>query len=486
MKKTIGLLVLFLCLSCTDKDDNAFLYPQETTVQNFIWQGLNQWYFWQAEAKNLGDDRFATNEDYVGYLKKYPDPENFFYNTCHRHSNIVGSDAAIDRFSFVNSDYKTLVNQLNGISKSNGVEFGLVRINQGKDLYGYVKYIIPNSNASNKAIARGDIFTRVNGQQLTDENYTSLLFGENDTYTLGMADISGSQISDNNKEVTLTKEVGLVEDPIFVAKTIESNGIKIGYLMYNGFTQSFNESLNNTFGGFKNEGVTELILDLRYNPGGSVYSSQLLASMIYGTNTEDLYIRQRWNDKIQPTLKKEQLEDYFTDKTASGTPINSLNLSKVYVLATNSTASASELVMNGLDPYMDIVHIGTTTRGKNEFSVTMVDDRENDYIYHKSREGKINPKNRWAMQPLMGRNENSVGFSDYTSGLLPDITLNEDLSNMGSLGDLNEPLLARAIQEIAGTTGKWDFKVNMPIEELTNSKMFTSLKDHMILDKSLK
>lgn len=483
MKKILGLLLIAIALSCSDKDDDAFVYPKESTVQNFMWQGLNLWYFWQADAPNLGDSRFTSNDDYVAYLESYIDPEEFFYQTCYKHSKVVGNSSAIDRFSFVEDDYETLVNSLSGVSKSNGLEFGLARNEGSTDLFGYVRYIIPNSNASTKDIARGDIFTRVNGVQLNDANYISLLFGNSDTYTLGMADISGTVVTDNDKEVTLTKSEGLQEDPILVAKTVEVNGTKIAYLMYNGFTNSYNEQLNTVFGQFKTAGATELVLDLRYNPGGSVNSSRLLASMVYGTNTSELYVRQRWNDKIQSMLNKEQLEDYFANKTDSGTALNSLNLNKVYVLATGSSASASELVMNGLAPYVNVFHIGETTRGKNEFSVTMVDDVDNDYIYRSDRENKINPSNRWAMQPLMGRNENSEGFSDYTLGLTPDVVLAEDLADLGVLGDINEPLFARAIQEITGVSAKKDFSVKIPVNEISNSKMFTPLKDNMYLDK---
>ena len=485
-KKLLSILIMgATVLACSDQDDNAFIFPKESTVQNFMWQGLNQWYFWQEEAPNLGDDRFPNNADYIDYLEKYSDPAEFFYQTCYRHSEAVGETNAIDRFSFISDNYKTLVNSLEGISKSHGMEFGLVRFQGSADIFGYVKYIIPHSDAATKDIARGDIFSRVNGTQLTNNNYAHLLFGENDTYTLGMADISGTVVTDNDREVTLTKKEGLMEDPILVAKTVEINGTKIAYLMYNGFTRGFNEELNAVFGQFKSEGATELVLDLRYNPGGSVESARLLASMIYGTHTGDVYIRQRWNDKIQALLKKEQLEDYFAAKTDKGTALNTLNLPRVFVLATESSASASELVMNGLAPYINVFHIGERTRGKNEFSVTMVDDIDNDYIYSAARENKIDPNNKWAMQPLMGRNENAAGFSDYTSGLVPNVELKEDLSKLGVLGDPNEALFARAIQEITGVTAKRNFTVELPINEVSNSKMFTLLKDNMYLDKAV-
>jgi len=474
-----GLSILFT--SCNNDDDGIQNgetpdpTSEEVVVQNFMWQAMNLWYFWQAEVPDLDDNRFATDAAYTQFLAATPDPLEFY-------NSIQFSE---DRFSFSNEDYTALVNNLNGISKSNGLEFGLVRFADSDDLFGYVRYIIPGSDAASKNIQRGDLFTGVNGQTLNLNNYIDLLFGDEDTYVLNMASANGNTIEPNGEEVSLTKFEGLVENPILVATTLDVSGTKVAYLMYNGFTRDFNDELNNAFGQFVADGATELVLDMRYNPGGSVNSSRLLSSMVYGPNTNDLYIRQRWNSKIQGQLTSEQLEDYFAS-TVNGAPLNSLNLNKVYVLATNSSASASELVMNGLDPYVDVIHIGETTRGKNEFSITLVDDEDNSYIYSASRENQINPENSWAIQPLVGRNENANGFFDYTNGLAPDIVLEEDLTNLGILGDPNEPLLARALQEITGASGKSaQFQVKLPAKVVTGSKMHTPVKDIMYLDKPL-
>ncbi|MBR9854185.1 MAG: carboxyl-terminal protease [Algicola sp.] len=484
MKKYLYLFLgaSFLFTSCSNDDDGNI--PANIDAQNFMWRAMNQWYFWQGEVDVLADDRFSTNAEYTAFLEANTDPETFYYSICNNHSRIVGEDLATDRFSFANEDYSELVSGLSGISQSNGVEFRLSRIGNTDNVFGYVLYIWPDSDASTKDIQRGEFFTRVDRTQLTVNNYRNLLFGENSTYTLGMATITDNTISDSAKEVELTKIENQVEDPILIAETLDVNGTIVAYLMYNRFLSSFNEQLNDVFAQFKADGATELVLDMRYNPGGSVNTSRLLASMIYGTNTSKVYIKQRWNDKVQAEFSDEFLTDYFASSTGTSA-INSLNLDRVFVIATEDSASASELVMNGLAPYIDVIHIGETTRGKNEFSITLVDDPANSYIYNSDREDNINAENSWGLQPLVGRNENADGFYDYTNGLTPDITLQEDLTNFGVLGNVNEPLLARALEEISSGTAKIDFTVKMPAESFTSSRLETPLKDNMYLDKPL-
>lgn len=477
MKRVLFTALLVLLFSCGN-DDDVLNAPDDLAVKDFMWKAMNLWYFWQAEIPNLADNKFTTDEAYTAFLRGESNPEFFIRNLLFTE----------DRFTFWGEDYEVLINSLSGISRSDGLQYFLIDLttDDTSNLFGFVRNVAPDSDAAQKGMKRGDVFYAVDGEILNRANYENLLFGDNVSYTLslGELDVVNRQVIQTNKKVALTKIENFQENPIRLATTLDINGQKIGYLMYRQFNANFNSELNAVFGQFVADGVTDLVLDMRYNGGGDVNTSRLLASMIYGKNKDELYIRQRWNAKIQPRLSKEFLEDYFADELKNGEPLNSLNLSRVFVIGTNRTASASELVMNGLDPYLDVIHIGDTTRGKNEFSISLVDDRENNYNYDPDRTSNINPANRWLIQPLVGRNENSVGFSDYTAGFIPDILLEEDIFNLGSFGDPNEPLLARAIEEITGIISK---KTQKKASEaaLQYREIETPVQELMILDKPI-
>jgi C-terminal processing protease CtpA/Prc len=431
----ILLLVAFTFQSCQDEDDLAT--PMNIEVQNFVWKGLNLYYLWQADVPNLADTKFKNQAELNTFLSGYPKPENLF--------DALRVDKSIDKFSWMVDDYLELEGALQGTTNNNGVEFGLSYKSSGSnEIIGWVRYIIPNSDASTKNIKRGDIFYAVNGTQLTDANYNALLFGSNNDYTLNMADINGGAITPNGKTVALTKTV-LDENPILVNTVITSGSKKIGYLLYNGFYSNYDTKLNEAFGTLKSQGITDLVLDLRYNGGGSVTTATRLASMITGSFTRQVFSKQQWNAKIESyylTNNPESLKDFFVDKIGT-IPINSLNMTKIYILTSRSSASASELVINGLKPYMNVVQIGDVTVGKNVGSVTLYDSP----TFGKD---KRNPNHRYAMQPIVLKIVNSVGFGDYQSGLTPTFSLKESLSNLGVLGTSTEPLLNLAIAKITG------------------------------------
>ena len=493
MKKFfLSLLCLgFIATSCNKNDDAPVIEEEVETpveevpvvdieVQNFLWQTLNLYYFWQGEVNDLADDRFDTQTAYEEYLAENSNPVDLLEN------KLLFSE---DRFTFYSDDYNELVNNSAGISKSNGLQFGLSLIGDTDDVFGYVEYIIKNSDASTKDIKRGDVFIGVNGTRLNRNNYIELLFGENDTYTLNMAQISNNTISETDKEVTLTKVEGLREDPILTSNVITSGDKKIGYFMYNQFVSGSEDEMNAIFADFKAQNITDLVLDLRYNLGGRGSTAAILASLIYGTNTNDLFYRTKYNDKLQAEFGSDFTDNYFVNSTGtqdgnSNAALNSLNLTKVYIIATESSASASELVMVGLEPYVNVVHIGTTTVGKNQGSLLFVDDPDGGNVYDPERVENINPNVQWGIQPIISRVENADGFSDYAEGLFPDIELEEDITNLGILGDANEPLLARAIQDILGQGAKRNFDVSIPANVISSSKLHDPKNSTLLLNKN--
>jgi carboxyl-terminal processing protease len=120
-----------------------------------------------------------------------------------------------------------------------------------------------------------------------------------------------------------------------------------------------------------------------------------------------------------------------------------LNLSRVYVITTSRSASASELVINGLIPYIDVVQVGETTTGKFQASVTLYDSPN----FGRSN---ANSSHTYAIQPLVLKSVNSAGVSDYINGLDPDIAIDENIRDLGVLGELSDPLLNATVNTILG------------------------------------
>ena len=256
---------------------------------------------------------------------------------------------------------------------------------------------------------------------MSTTNYADLLYGSTTAFTFGLASVSGTTLVDTDKTISVTATT-FQENPVYMDSVYTIGSKKIGYLVYNQFVPGANGSTANeydaqvdaVFARFKAQGVNELVLDLRYNPGGYTSSSANLASLIgKGVNSSKLYFREEWNASITPYLQKEYGSSFFTTNFLDKPQNIGNNLSRVFVLTTDQTASASELIINGLRPYMTVTTIGTTTYGKNVGSITITDDT-----------GKI----KWGMQPIVFKSYNTLGQSDYATGFTPNTTVEESIS----------------------------------------------------------
>jgi len=411
-------------------------------INNFIYSGMNVFYRWKSDVPVLSDDNFVSDEEYNEYLQASDTPENFLETLVYRRESV-------DFFTRLETDYEENLSDLQGTQATNGVEFGLVRYDDNKVL-GYVRFILPGSDADGKDIRRGDLFTEVNGTQLTLDNYASLLFSDATTYTLNIASLNGNIITPTGRNIELTK-TEYDENPVFNVTVFEEAGKKIGYVHYTQFTAKESE-LNAAFLELKNLGITDLVLDLRYNRGGYADVSLALASMITGQFKGEILTKQEFNKEFMDYYESECpecIQRRFIDRTTgsfSDEVINSLNLSSVYMIISGNTGSASETLISGLSVYINVKLIGDITSGKYTGGGTIYDSEDFGI------EG-ANPDHTYALYPIWYTNSNSLGDS-WPNGIEPDIFLDEDLGNMGILGSRDEPLLSATINDIVGVTAK--------------------------------
>ncbi|MBE7647662.1 peptidase S41 [Tenacibaculum finnmarkense] len=446
-----SLFLLMSMVSCSKKAAT----PSDIQIQNFIWKGLNANYLWQDQVADLSDKRFTNDQELYAFLSETENPSDFFEKLLYKRNEL-------DKWSWIVDDYLALEQSFQGTSQTTGMEFGLKRFKtNASEVFGYVRYVVSGTDADTKGIKRGMIFTQVNGAPINDKNYKELLFSNANSYTINLADYNNGDPITNATSYTLEKSV-YTENPIHIAKTIEHAGQKMGYLMYNSFTANFDSELNQAFLKFKTAGIQNLIIDLRYNGGGSVTTATRLASMITGQFTGDIFAKQRWNSKYMAVLNPDDITNKFTDKISASEEINSLNLHNIYFIITESSASASELVINGLVPHINVKTVGSKTHGKYVGSITLYDSP----TFSKK---DINTAHNWAMQPIVLEIVNKDNHNDK-EGIPPTVTRFEDFGNLGELGNKTEPLLAKTLQLISsGARGNTNSKM-IQLETIGSSK----------------
>ncbi|WP_462317921.1 S41 family peptidase [Marinilabilia sp.] len=381
-------------------------------VNNFIEDTMSIYYFWNEEMPDINPEKQEDSEEYFNQLLKSPD----------------------DRWSFITDDYEALINYFSGIQKSTGYSLMPMYLNAtSNQVIAFIEYVHRDTPAEEAGLKRGDMIYKIDGEIIDDQNYSDLLSRDIFEATLGELDA--------NNEITEVSTVNIeaIETnlhPVIESTVIDTLGQKIGYLAYSSFVANYDTALVNAFSEFKNAGVTDLIFDLRYNGGGAVSTATLLGDMIVPPgNSGNTFIERVFNNfltnefKRDPTFSTDDLKIKFEENGFN------LGLDKLYVLTTASTASASEMIIYGLEPYMDVIQIGTTTHGKYYASTTFSDQKNHN----------------WAIQPIILRSINATNSIDYSKGLDPDHELSDYFYLFPyQLGDPRELFMAKAISVITG------------------------------------
>ena len=421
--------------------------PANIIEHDFVWKGLNAYYLHQDQIADLSDRRFNSDIQLNNYLNSFPD-----YNSLLSSLLLSG-----DEKSTLVEDYNTITTPELRTAVTNGLEFGIIaEPGNANNVIGYVTHILPNSNAASKTIIRGEFFYAVNGMQLTRTNYLDILLNGTANFTLEMADFDGTTVTPNAKSVILEKQ-NYNYPATFLEKTTTINTDNIGYLLYNNdFSKNYINDLNNSFLSFKNQNVNELVLDFRYNIGGGSFAKNVsqIASMITGQFPNETLIKEKWNTKAQAWFQVNQPDSLITkfpSKININTNINSLNLTDVYIVLNGnnfSGSSAIELLINSLKPHINVHVIGNSTSGNNTGSITLYNSQDYDF-------GLRNTSHTVALQPIVLSFLNKDDET-YENGHTPNIALclNEDVLDLGVLGETSDPILNRVLNYIStGNTG---------------------------------
>lgn len=418
----IGVLVLFQLLPSCKKDrgiSSPFPQPKDS-IEN-----INRWILDSMYYYYLYNDHIDASVNLAG------SPDAFFNRLVNPNDPFswISNGAAYPqpKTSFDHYGFHYVIIQLPEYSAS--------------QLLGIVTAVAPESPASRAGLERGTYFTKVNKATINaaDIEQVVSVLNKGDKITLTLTSNENGEWKDNG--VAAFSASYFEERPVYEAKLLQHNGIKAGYVFYNGFEEFFDKDILDVLARFKKENVSELILDLRYNPGGSVATAAKIATAvlkniqrtetftIFKGNANMQTLTQQFGDAINSSGNSYKR----SFETLAG---ETLGLNRVFILSTVATASAAEMMINNLRPYIQVVHIGEKTLGKNKAGWVIRDLRQPKKV-------------EWFIQPMIFSIFNASGNGDYENGLQPDYEVKEyDYLPLYPMGNVNDPLVGKAVSLI--------------------------------------
>lgn len=404
-------IAVFL-ISCTNNnDESAPVFPEGSTefVNLWVQDSMKRYYYWADEMPAKPDYQLPVKD----FFKSLLSPK--------------------DRFSFmVNTEDSSSYPR--SIRNMYGFDYTIVQL-ANNEVVTVVKLVLQNSPAFNAGLERGMIITKVNGKAMTAANAEAMASSIKDQTVVELT-VGKWQNGSVTDEKNITVYYGFSFEQPVLSKVFEKNGKKVGYMYIYDFPDGMTQTLYQKFGELKAAGVKELILDLRYNYGGSVSSAAALCSLIpSGLSSGSPFIIFKGNKNGGEVKRTFAQQIAYDPKALDFTTLraNALGLQKVFILTSNSTASAAEIVVNNLKPYMQVIQIGDTTLGKDMAGFVVEDKRKPRKI-------------SWQIHPVIYKVFNASGAGEYSSGISPQSNVNEFTGlPLLPLGDPNETLISSAL-----------------------------------------
>jgi carboxyl-terminal processing protease len=362
-------------------------------------------------------------------------PQNFFSSLT------TQGVPSKDRFSFTfNTAQWNLLSQ-SGITAGYGVQWAAISLEPPRLLR--VAYSEPNSPASQVNLQRGATILAVNGVDINTTTTAGIDTLNNGIFRPTLGASTSFLVQDVGSATTRTVQMtaaNVTSTPVPRTLVGDVGGVRFGYLLFNDHIATAEAQLISAVNQLKTANIQELVLDLRYNGGGYLYIASQLGYMLATPNVAGrTFEKLRYNDK-RVADNSEAPFPFFSTQSISGSnglpvnfngpPLPQLGLSRVYVITTGDTCSASEAIMNSLRPFVSIVQIGSTTCGK-PYGFTAKDNCGTSYF------------------PIEFEGVNDAGQGGYSNGFAPNsgvfqgCSVSDDFDRQ--LGDTNERMLGAAI-----------------------------------------
>ena len=438
--------ICLLLLSSCGKSERRIRGERLYYTNLFANQNMATYYYW------VGDPTVSANISrwYLDIRDNYLEDPVGMVESCRYQA---------DQWTALFEDAAAFESSVTGQGQSFGFEAG---ISQDHDKL-VILFAYEGSPADKAGLKRGDVFSTVNGTQLADDNYTTVI-----AEAMGGSTI---ELGREGKSVTLQSS-DRYDNPIVVSKVLEIGGKKIGYLFYTSFTLVSARDLVATAADFKSKGIDDLVLDLRYNTGGYTITANVLASLLApasAVKSGAVWTKDTFNSRLMEVLDKEVAEgrndrrlfcfassfELPQDEGTISLSGANLDLSRLWVITSKNTASASEALICGLKPYMNVKLVGQQTYGK--YCGGSLIKGEDWYDAIAKGENKAHIKTDLGKSYTTGwgiyvistkftdRDGNNAGEPD---GFPADVTATDNPADGFQLGDPQESMLATVLSDM--------------------------------------